>query len=132
MSKILGLLCAVLVTMLVIAVPAFAYDPLGGPCTVNTTTGDGSGSAICQDRGSGSSNPLTGQNGLLIGIANVIALSTGIIAVIIIIVSGFRYITAGGEAAKAKSARDSIIAALVGLVIIALAGTLINFVISRI
>jgi len=108
---------------------ALAFDPFGNACS--TGNNGGSQSAVCQDKGDGSTNPLTGQNGLFRGITNVIALSTGIIAVILIIIGGFKYITADGDAAKAKSAKETIVAALLGLVIIILAGSIISLVLNR-
>ena len=106
---------------------AAAYDPFGQACNSS-----GSQSAVCSDRGTGSTNPLTGPNGLFRGISGVLAFITGMSALIIIIVSGFRYVTAGGDANKAKSARQAIVAALIGLVIILLADSIISFVLSRI
>ncbi len=70
-------------------------------------------------------NPLTGSDGILIRITQLIALIAGIAAVFIIIVSGMRYITSGGDTQKAVGARNALIGALVGLVIIALADVII-------
>ncbi len=106
--------------------PALAFDPFGTICNVG-----GSDSAVCQEKNNNSNNPLTGPKGLFVGIANIIALSAGLSAIIIIIIAGFKFVTAGGDAAKAKSAQGTIVTALVGLVIIALAAAIINFVLGR-
>ena len=121
---------ASLLIITAIAAPAvtLAFDPFPGACDQAT----GSDSALCSDKGSGTDNPLTGKNGLFRGIAGVIALISGIIAVIIILTAGLRYVTSGGDPGKVKSAKDAIIATIVGLVIIVLADSIISFVLSRV
>lgn len=129
MRKILTSL-ALLLTLSIplVPVPALAYNPFGDVCSNDAAQG----SSLCQGQGDSSQNPLTGTKGLIRGIANIIAFVAGLGAIITIIVGGLKYITAGGDANKAKSARDTIVAALVGLVIIALADTIIGLVLSRV
>lgn len=76
-------------------------------------------------------NPLTGSDGILLRVASIIAIVAGFTALLLIIVGGFNYITAGGDAQKAKKARDMIIGALIGVVIIALSSIIITFVIRN-
>ena len=74
----------------------------------NVCSGSGSNSTVCQERVSGSnpsSNPLIGPNGLLLKISFIIATIAGIAAVIVIIVSGLRFITSGGDPAKTPRCR---------------------------
>ena len=56
----------------------------------------------------------------------------GIVAVIFIIVGGVNYMTSAGDTGKLQKARQTIIWAVVGLVIAALAFTIVNFVIKGI
>lgn len=105
--------------------PVLAFDVFGGACGTN----GGSSSAVCSN--TSTSNPLTGSNGLLLKIAEIFAVLAGITAIIVIIVSGFTLIASGGDAAKAKSARSAIIGAVIGLVIIALAATIVSFVLGN-
>ncbi len=118
-----------LVVFAAMAIPSsvLAYDPL--PVCTDTQA---AGSAVCTDKGNNTSDPLTGQNGLLHGIATIIAVVSGIIAIIIILTAGLRYVTSGGDAAGIKSAKDAIIATVVGLVIIELSDAIISFVLGRI
>ncbi len=112
-----------------VPVPALAFNPFVGICS----NGAAQASSLCQGQsGDTSQDPLTGTKGLIRGIANIIAFVAGLGAIITIIVGGLKYITAAGDANKAKSARDTIVAALVGLVIIALADTLIGLVLSKV
>ncbi len=56
----------------------------------------------------------------------------GIIAVIIIIMGGFKWMTAGGSDDKTKEARDMIVAGVIGLLIILAAFGIASFVINRV
>ena len=76
-------------------------------------------------------NPLTGSNGLLLKVARIIAIIGGVTAVIVIIISGFSYMTANGDAQKAKKARDALVGALIGLFIISIASVIITFVVNN-
>jgi hypothetical protein len=63
-----------------------------------------------------------------VGILSIIA---GIVAVIMVIISGFRYMTSAGDSGKIASAKNTLIYALVGLAIAALAQFLVHFVITQ-
>lgn len=63
---------------------------------------------------------------------NILSLVAGIAAVIMIIISGLKFITAQGDASGVASARTSLIYALVGLVVAALAQVIVHFVLSRV
>jgi hypothetical protein len=55
-----------------------------------------------------------------------------IIAVLVIIVGGIRYATANGDSSKVKTGKDTILYAIVGLVVIIMATAITQFVIDRI
>lgn len=55
-----------------------------------------------------------------------------LIAVIMIVVSGYMFITAGGDAEKTKRAGNTITAAIIGMIIVFLARTIIVFIIENI
>ncbi|HSX43540.1 MAG TPA: hypothetical protein VLF59_05660, partial [Candidatus Saccharimonadales bacterium] len=75
-------------------------------------------------------DPVSGSGGILMKASLVIATLAGIAAVIILLVSGFNYIMSNGDASKAASARQAIIGAAVGLIIIMAAEGIIIFVIK--
>ena len=56
----------------------------------------------------------------------------GVVAVIVIIIGGIGYMTSSGDANKVKKAKDTILYGVIGLVIVALAFAITNFVISTI
>jgi len=63
-------------------------------------------------------------------IVNLLSLVIGAVAVIMIIYAGFRYITSGGESNGVSSAKNSLIYAIIGLVIVVLAQIIVHFVIN--
>lgn len=79
-------------------------------------------SPVCQATGE---DPLTGNNGIITRVVNVVSIIGGILAVIMIIVGGAMYMMARGDAGRAKLARETIIYALIGIVIILLAQAIV-------
>jgi len=65
------------------------------------------------------------------GILNTVYFAAGIVAVIVIIVSGMFYVISNGDASKVKRAKDGILYSVVGLVIVMVAFLITNFVIGR-
>jgi len=90
--------------------------------------GAGSKSPACQDK----EETISGNEGIVLKAANLVAIFAGVAGVIMIMVGGFQYITANGDSSKISSAKNVIIYALVGLLIVALARTIVGFVIGRV
>ncbi len=63
---------------------------------------------------------------------NVLTFIVGLAAVIMIIIGGLKYITSGGDSGKVSSAKDTILYAIVGLVVVAFAQIVVRFVLSKI
>lgn len=63
-------------------------------------------------------------------IIDVFSWLVGVVAVIMVIFGGFRYITAAGDSGKTKTAKDTILYALIGVIIVALAQTIVKYVIG--
>lgn len=55
----------------------------------------------------------------------------GLISVIMIIVGGLKYITSGGDSGNISSAKNTILYALVGIVVVALAEIIVQYVLNR-
>lgn len=64
-------------------------------------------------------------------IVNLISLVVGIAAVVMIMVGGFRYTASGGKEDSVKAAKSTIIYALVGLIVVALAQVVVRFVLHK-
>lgn len=76
-------------------------------------------------------NPVTGPKNVIKTASTIIALITGIAAVIMIILSGLTMITSGGNSESVTTARRRLIAAIIGLIIVALAWTIITFTVNH-
>ena len=74
---------------------------------------------------------IDGSNGVIRIVSNILIWVVGIVAVIMIVWSGFKYITAAGDSGKIASAKSSLIYAIVGLIIAILAYAIVNFVMER-
>ncbi len=56
----------------------------------------------------------------------------GIVAVVMIIIGGFNFMTSAGDPGKVKKGKDTILYGIIGLVIAILAFAIVNFVINGI
>ena len=56
----------------------------------------------------------------------------GIVCVIVIIIGGVQYMTSTGDPGKVKKAKDTLLYAIIGLVVVILAAAIVNFVIANI
>ncbi len=74
---------------------------------------------------------IDGDNGLIKTVVNVLLWAVGILSVIMIIFSGFRYITSAGDASKTKSAQNTLIYSVVGLIVAIMAYAIVNMVTNR-
>lgn len=66
---------------------------------------------------------------IILRVINTLLLIAGIIAFLYLIIQGISYITAGGDPEKATAARQGVINAVIGIVIIIASFALIRFVI---
>ena len=71
-------------------------------------------------------------NKILTTIINLFSLVVGVVSVIMIVIGGLKYITSGGEAGNISGAKNTIIYAIVGLVIVALAQFIVHFVLGKV
>lgn len=99
-----------------------AFSPLQQACN------SGSGSAVCQDSASSpGTDRIAGPGGIIATIITWVIRLVGAISIIMILFGGFRYITSGGDTNAVKGAKDTIIYAIVGLVVTGLASAILVF-----
>ena len=124
---------ATLVAVPVVA-PVAVYAATNGDiqnCLAQGTNLDATGNgSSCANTDTSSAN--TNINNIIKTIVNIFSLIVGIIAVIMIIVGGFKYITSGGESNNISSAKSTIIYAIIGLVVVALAQFIVQFVLNKV
>jgi hypothetical protein len=110
--------------------------PINNPNSSSGTT------SVCNEAGASSSaycnetnnqtNNITGAGGVIIKAVNIISIIAGVAAVAVIIIGGLRYVLSGGDSNSTKGAKDMIIYALVGLVVIVVAQSIILFVTGKV
>ncbi len=64
-------------------------------------------------------------------VTNILLFVIGAISVIVIIIGGVKFVTSDGDSGKIKSARETILYAVVGIVIALLAYAIVNFVVTQ-
>jgi hypothetical protein len=107
---------------------AQAADIQGGLCSgANLQFTENPSGADC----SGNGDATAKINDLIRQIVNILSVIVGIAAVIMIIVGGFRYITSGGNDASVTSAKNTILYAIIGLIVVALSQLIVRFVLGK-
>ncbi len=109
-------------------VPAFASASIADNlCKGSNQAAAGTNDISCGNAGQQGGNGLTSiaQN-----VTNIFSIVVGIVAVIMIIYGGFKYITSGGDSGNVSSAKNTLIYAIIGLIIVALAQIIVHFVIN--
>lgn len=116
---------SLVVAVVVLAVPA--------PTALQAATAD-----VCEGVGLASGQAGCGTdaspqiNNAIATAVNIVSVMVGIAAVIMIIIGGFKYITSGGDSSNISSAKNTILYAVVGLIIVALAQVIVRFVVARV
>jgi len=135
----------VLGTLLVLALPAIGValpNAALADCTANSaSSSDCIQGGLCHGAQSLNVNATTepctegstgnGLGDLVKKIINILSVVVGVVAVIMIIIGGFRYITSGGKQDSVTGAKNTILYAVIGLIIVALAQIIVRFVLTR-
>lgn len=79
----------------------------------------------------GAKDNLFTQGGLFQTIANVLIFIVGAVSVIMLIVGGLRYVLSSGNASAVEGAKNTILFAIIGVVVAALAFAIVSFVVSK-
>ena len=101
------------------------FDPVKNVC--NKINGQ---SEFCSSQPT--KDPISGTDGIILGAARITALVAGISAIIIIIIAGARMITSSGDANSVSKARSTVVYAAVGLVIAAIAPSIVSYVLKNV
>lgn len=81
-------------------------------------------------KGSDQVADLFGTSGIFSTITNTLLFILGAISVIMIIIGGLRYVISGGDSAAVTAAKNTILYAIVGVIVAILAYAIINFVVG--
>lgn len=81
-------------------------------------------------RGSDMPTDLVGQNGILNKVTNTLLLLIGAVSVFMLILGGFRYVVSGGDSKKVTDAKNTILYAIIGLIIALFSSAIVTFVLN--
>lgn len=70
-------------------------------------------------------------NGIIEAVINILSVLVGVASVIMIMIGGFKYVTSNGDSNSIGSAKNTILYAIIGLVVVAMAQTIVQFTIRR-
>lgn len=114
-----------LVVLAGVAAPAAAVNPVEQVCS-----GGASGSGACEaaDPNEGA---LLGADGVVTKAVQFIVYIAGALSVILVVLGGIKYATSSGDSGNIQSAKNTVIYALVGLIVAIFAQAIVSFVLSR-
>ena len=137
-KNILGsLLIGVTLALAAVVTPLVPATPTYAACA---TTGDGEDAPVKLDatngidcaQGDGTPANLFGAGSIFTTIVNVLLFVIGAISVIMLIIGGIRYTTSAGDSGNVTAAKNTIMYAIIGLVIAFLAFAVVNWVLGAI
>jgi hypothetical protein len=93
--------------------------------------------SVCQEVVKNPQNPkgknaLYGPGSLLARATSLAAIAVGVVSVVYIIIGGIKFTTSGGDSNNVTSARNTVLYAVIGLVIAAMAQVIVVFIINKI
>lgn len=115
-------------------VPAVSVPVMGGVASADIAGAVCEGSIAASNTGSNCTSQTDANQGLreiARKVTNFFSILVGAISIIMLIYGGFRYITSGGDSSKVGNAKNTIIYAIIGLIIVVLAQVIVNFVITQ-
>lgn len=118
-----GLMVVFAVTALVPSV-AFAATAKDSICEGAALAGGGSGCTVAAGESTVSS--------VITAAINILSIVVGVIAVIMIIIGGLKYIMSSGDSNNINSAKNTILYAIIGLVVVAFAQIIVKFVLNKV
>jgi len=80
----------------------------------------------------GTQDPDEAVNDIITTVINIFSILVGVISVIMIIIGGLKYVTSGGDSGNVSGAKNTILYAVIGLVVVALSQVIVRFVLDRV
>ena len=123
MKKFIATTIATLALLLVPLTPVVAVDVFQDCTAANQDN------SICK---AVNNDRLFGVNGIWNRILNTFTFIIGAIAILMLIIGGLRYVTSNGDSTQLTSAKNTILYAIIGIVIAVMANAIVNFVLTNI
>lgn len=107
---------------------------VASPALASASLFDGAKGEACKGAGIGAdcdTGAATKTNSIIAKGLNLFSAIIGVIAVVMIMIAGIKYITSEGDSAKTAAAKNTVLYAAVGLVVVALAQIIVRFVLRK-
>lgn len=108
------------------------YEPIDKDlCAEATANNNGTAPASCDETGDDPLTRTSGKEGIIFRAVRLVVMATAVVSVIMIMLGGFTYIMSGGEPQKIDAAKNTILYAIIGLVIAVSAQMIVSFVLVK-
>ena len=118
-SKIIAGLLTIGFGVALVTAPVSALGEGGAPAGVNAARGDNT-----------PSNLVNGDSSIVRRAINIMLFGVGVLSVVMLIFGGFRYVISGGKKESVTNAKNTILYAIIGLLVAVFAYAIINFILS--
>ena len=118
---------ALLVPAIILGVSFVSVGVAEPASAIDLTAGGGANAA----KGDDQQADLFGADGIFRTITNVLLFLIGAVSVIMLIIGGIRYTISGGDSGQVTSAKNTILYAIIGIVVALLAFAIVNFVLGQ-
>lgn len=126
-----AMLNAGLVTLFSFAAVPVAVKAVEPQCDITDTTKVGLSDGAACAKGTGTASNLAGQGGIFQTVVNILLFLVGAVAVIMLVIGGLRYVTSNGDQNAVTGAKNTIMYAIIGIIVAFLAYAAVGFVISQ-
>lgn len=118
------LILALMISFFAAAPVSAQLDPFENICDSNTAD-----TSVCNT--DGSDDPIAGEDGVIIKTVTIMSYIVGFASVLMVMVGGLKFITANGDPNSVSSARNTVLYALIGVVVFLSSQLIVRFVVSR-
>jgi len=118
-SKIVTALLTIGLGIALVATPVSALGEGGASAGIGAARGDNT-----------PSNLVNGDSSIIKRAINIMLFAVGVLSVVMLIFGGFRYVISGGKKESVTNAKNTILYAIVGLLVAVFAYAIINFILG--
>lgn len=115
----------VIVSILALSLVGIALLPETASAAILDQACTGVNNDVCSKKGDTDANPL------IVSVVNLLLYIVGIVAVIMIIVGGMKYLTSSGDSGKVTSAKNTVVYAVVGLLVAIFSWVIVNLIVKQ-
>ena len=119
----------------ILTLPLFAFGAIAldsQPALAQEGISEGARGGVSASNTGNVPENIDGNDGLVTKVVNILLWAIGLISVIMIIIGGIRYATSNGDSNAVTAAKNTIMYAVIGLVIAIFAYAIVNFVLVQI